>query len=569
MKTMRTFGWLFLVAVLATCGAGCKGGIVGGVDTASEGSREHPWQIGATNAADMVAWMVGDAVTIDGRGTMKDFESIGPWGTGVYSVSVGPQVESIGERAFTNCSTLTIAFYKGNPPAVGVGNGPLTNAASLVRWDAYEKFASNLSWKNKAAPFRPYYYETNVVTHAPFLHEVKFKEGYASRVDGCLTSTPSTYPAFSCSGLRKGGFVGRTFDYFLDEVPTFIVRMPSKTEDGVKTRLASVGVAQQWGMREQDVLDGKYTASYDDLPNMTLDGVNECGVVITDNVVPMHDCGEMTGTNPGAPSLHILYVVRYVLDHATNAAHGVELIRGRNLVGDVCGQCLLHYLISDKKESYVVEIINNKVVARRFNAMTNFNVNWDNEGKCAIEGDDEKHAFGHYPDPGDSGVTYGDITSCYTEHASGVERFIRLQNLNATAIGSAEAMVGVMKHVAFANLCDTSDLAHYWYTDSVNADHTFYGLYKQLKSADKGEREAATKHAKWFADDYREHVVECKEAIRKNPRNPQDWQTVHLTAYDIDKKTFLIGVQENFGELFIGGLDMETRRFRANKISSK
>lgn len=122
---------------------------------------------------------------------------------------------------------------------------------------------------------------------------------------------------------------------------------------------------------------------------------------------------------------------------------------------------------------------------------------------------------------------------------------------------------------SFANLCDTSDLAHYWYTDSVNADHTFYGLYKQLKSADKGEREAATKHAKWFADDYREHVVECKEAIRKNPRNPQDWQTVHLTAYDIDKKTFLIGVQENFGELFIGGLDMETRRFRANKISSK
>ena len=41
-------------------------------------------------------------------------------------------------------------------------------------------------------------------------------------------------------------------------------------------------------------------------------------------------------------------VPRYVLDHATSAAHTIELLEERNLVGDLLGEFSFHFLIADR-----------------------------------------------------------------------------------------------------------------------------------------------------------------------------------------------------------------------------
>ena len=300
----------------------------------------------------------------------------------------------------------------------------------------------------------------NMKTLAPFLHEVHYTADYVCATYSAISENPSTNAAFACSAVRKGNFLGRNFDYLLDDVPTFIVRM-----DAAKGRLASVGVSQQWEMHEDGVTNGQYTAAYGRVPLMMLDGVNECGVAVENNVVPVDDCGVLTGTNPGAPDLNISYVLRYVLDHATNAAHGVELVKSRNLVGDIGGYCYLHYMIADKDETYVVEIVTNTVVSRHMDIMTNFNLNWDNGNRCAIsDANSNGWAVADYPVPYDTNVTTNEIDRRYSPGSSGVERFVVLRENLDRYEDSLEGMFGLMRNVQYTKLA-AEDADPFWLSE--------------------------------------------------------------------------------------------------------
>ena len=86
------------------------------------------------------------------------------------------------------------------------------------------------------------------------------------------------------------------------------------------------------------------------LPNMTFDGINENGVAMNSNVVPAIDLDFATllSTNYGKPRLHVLAVVRYVLDHAKSAAHGVELLKNMDIYGGY-GTWGIHWMLADEK----------------------------------------------------------------------------------------------------------------------------------------------------------------------------------------------------------------------------
>ena len=87
-----------------------------------------------------MTWTLDDegALTISGEGAMTDWGSYAdvPWYSSrdsIKDVIIGNSVESIGERAFWRCSSLTDVYYGGsenewNAISIGDYNTPLTNA---------------------------------------------------------------------------------------------------------------------------------------------------------------------------------------------------------------------------------------------------------------------------------------------------------------------------------------------------------------------------------------------------------------------------------------------------------
>ena len=505
-----------------------------------EGTVSNRWAVGAPGKA-VLAYTNGTTLVVEGRGAMKDFteEDLAPWRTDISAVDFGAQVTAIGANAFAGCSALTTLVMRGNPPAIGEGND-FAGKTIIVREDAKAKFEADDGWKNLtySEAMKVGYDYANVKTLAPFLHEVRYTKDYVCATDSVLSENPSTAAAFACSAVRKGNFLGRNFDYVLNDVPTFVVRM-----DAAPGRLASVGVSQQWGIREDGVTNGQYTASYDLVPMMMLDGINECGVAVEDNVVHIGDCGELTGTNPGAPDLNISYVLRYVLDHATNAAHGVELIKSRNLVGDIGGHFYLHYMIADAKETYVVEVVTNTVVARHMDIMTNFNLNWDNGNRCAIsDANSNGWAAVDYPAPWSNDVEVATIDSRYAPSSAGVERFLILRDHYKACEETMDGMTNLMRYVQYTKQavegCDPI-----WLSEIAASERPLAALYAMYKDKDPALMAALEK----MNEDTR-RVFADKEAYRK--QNTGEWQTVHNTTYDIEKRMFRIAVQEDYEHTF-------------------
>lgn len=265
---------------------------------------------------------------------------------------------------------------------------------------------------------------TGLKAIAPYTHQITFSD---FEYDSDL-QTISTDKVFGCSSVRNGNYYGRNFDYIYNDTPEFVVRMKASDE-----RYASIGVAQHWGLREADLLAKSYDKQLELVPNLTLDGINENGVVANINVVPRQDVAEVTGTNPDGEKLHMLHMVRYILDNAASATEAVDLLAGRNIYGDL-GDKYLHLMVADEKKTYIVEFLDNKLVAKEKTGneqiMTNYYNNLDD----------------------------------YTEHAMGVERYQILQN-NYDMSNSVEGMFELLQKVSFNNI-GHMDVDNAWCSDS-------------------------------------------------------------------------------------------------------
>ena len=543
--------------------------------TEQDGTPDAPWLIGKANPASVTAYTNGTMLVIAGNGGMKDFETVGPWGTDVTAVDFGAQVTNFGVNAFAGCAALKTLTMRGNPPALG-GNNALSGVTKIViREDALAKFEADPDWNAHAAKFESvpvcYDYE-HIKTLTPFLHEVWFDD-YTFDAKG---ETLAGVESFSCSSVRNGNFIGRNFDFFLDDKPEFVVHVAANPEKG---RLASVAMAMHTGMREDGVTNGQYTASYDLLPNRTLDGINECGVAINQNVVaydPEVVAGpgkEFTGTNPGAPDLNSSFVTRMVLDRATNAAHAVELIKSYNIFGISVSGDILHYMISDSKETYVVEIITNTVVARHMKVMTNFNLNWDNGNARAVTDADTNECWtaDWYPEPANLVIGAGNfndatnaLATYYARHAEGVERFVRLRDHYDDG-ATFEGMAALMRRAQYSQ-SSTFETQPYWYSDrcSVAVDkqlaelgypgiantYMLYGL-KYYKDEADPEKLLDMELDEILETYFMTKECECLE--HKDDHRKDDcgvWLTVHNTTYDISNRMFRVAVQEDYDHTF-------------------
>lgn len=310
-----------------------------------------------------------------------------------------------------------------------------------------------------------------------------------------------TYQEFAgemaCSCVRNGDYVGRNFDYYMNRSATFVVHTTAK-----KGRYATIGVARLTKVNNTMIDAGLTDRQIKILPWALLDGMNEKGVVVTSNIVTKVDEGTIphTGTNPGAPELNILFVIRALIDNCASVQEAIDYLESHNITPFESSNMNLHIMISDPKETYVVEIINNQIVARPHNIMTNFYLFLD-----------------EIPD-----------------HALGVERYNILKEHYAEGGVSMEGMWNLMKRVKYTNAYLAENK---WYSEIA----PLFGIpYSEIASYQS------------ILDDYliseeEEWMVEKAYIDQNGLREETEWwDSVHNSIYNIrDKKLWVTLHEQN------------------------
>ena len=338
---------------------------------------------------------------------------------------------------------------------------------------------------------------------ADYLYEIS----YSDYREDTEELTHNALEAFGCSSVRNGNFYGRNFDYIFNDTPEFIIKVAAK-----EGRHASLGVATHYGLREAEIEKGAYDKQLEIIPNLTLDGINDAGVIASINVVPgAEDVAALTGTNPDGEDLNAAFAVRYILDNADSADEAVELLKTRNISGSAVDGLYLHIMIADPEKTYVVEFIDNKLVAEEKTGdeqiMTNFYVN--------------------LPE--------------LTEHADGTERYAILKE-NYAEGGTLVGMRDLMARVRFSN-------AYRYTTDPVWASETM--PQSVLKNPDSEEYKAYADMVDAVRKDYWIRIL----TDDRNPADKKFWHTTHNSVYDIEKRMIRLTVQEDYSHYYDFSLD--------------
>lgn len=333
---------------------------------------------------------------------------------------------------------------------------------------------------------------------APYLYEIN----YTDYTPDTESITHKTTEVFGCSSVRNGNYYGRNYDYIFNDTPEFVVRV-SKTD----TRHASIGVATHYGLRENLMAKGEYDKQLELIPNFTLDGINDAGVIASINVTPgEEDSGKLTGTNPNGEDLDMAQVVRFILDNANSADHAVELLKTRNLYGTAVDGWYLHVMIADPEKTYIVELLDNQMVAQEKTGdeqiMTNFNRN--------------------VPE--------------LTEHASGVERYEILKE-NYDEGSTFVGMRDLMKRVKYSNAYNYATYPA-WYSESIPQSI--------IKDQDSPEFAAYLESLDAVRKDYWNYVTNDV----RNPANNSFWHTTHNSVYDIEARKIRVTVQEDYSNYY-------------------
>ena len=243
----------------------------------------------------------------------------------------------------------------------------------------------------------------------------------------------------SCSAMRQGNFVGRNYDWKLDYVPSFIVRTPN-----CQGHKAVIGTASNLSGLTRDVVESrKYSSLYKILPFRLLDGINEDGLMIEDNVVPSQGNTQTVPTVEKRERVSAHMLLRYMLDKFSTVDEAVDYIIKYVEVyfptEFTDAGYDLHWMLSDSNKSVVMEVINNAIVVTEQQIMTNFHIN---------------------------GVTFKEDGSVYTNvdaasgilpttmgrdaHGSGLERYNKLNAVKESVV-DAESMREAMNNIFYSN----------------------------------------------------------------------------------------------------------------------
>lgn len=326
-------------------------------------------------------------------------------------------------------------------------------------------------------------------------------------------------PALSgCSSVRSGNFFGRNLDwYYNNDVDVVVV-----TEAG-SGRYATIGVSSSVSdinkrFMERENFNNDIFAA---LPFTIVDGINEKGVFINTNVVALEeDSVPTTGTVPTVElrdRICMSMLARYILDKFETADEAIDYIT--KYISVYANSALskigyeAHFLLGDSTKTYAVEFVNNALVYREVDYITNFYVNeahFNNDnGVYTPETQDETHD--------------AMATNNIQPHGQGLERWNVIAGEYSSITGK-DSIVSLMKDkLNYNKAYSTSDSPSnpYWYTEFTGGD---------LKVNSD-------------VDDFAE-VVEKAGKMFTNRDRSQDkkgvWHTTHTSVYDLKNKVLFI-----------------------------
>lgn len=179
-----------------------------------------------------------------------------------------------------------------------------------------------------------------------YLHCLPFDDPYKADAEAWYESLAPDAMNGACSAVRRGNALYRNYDWKFDGAAEFVVRMSAAEGRHASVGVASLGAA----LAEDEVASGVYSAKYRALPGMTLDGINDAGVVAEINV----DGGPGDGWHgTGDGSIHILGAVRWALDNGESAAQVAAHLADN--VRRPAGDMNFHFMVADATETYIVE----------------------------------------------------------------------------------------------------------------------------------------------------------------------------------------------------------------------
>lgn len=331
------------------------------------------------------------------------------------------------------------------------------------------------------------------------LYEVTYSDYSSEAPNGAYEEIAGD---LACSSVRNGDFHGRNFDYFANQCPTVVVRTTAK-----EGRYATIGVARLKGTNEAKMESGLSKEKMDLLPWALFDGMNEKGLVVNANVVSKQDWGKKedhTGTDKTLPELNVIVAIRPLLDYCANIGEALKYLQAHNITPLPSKKMNLHFMISDSDSTYVVEFIDNKIVAKPRYIMTNYHLLREDV----------------------------DIP----DYAIGVERYDILENNYALGGQSMQGMFDLMKMVRYTNLYKYPE--YKWYSELVGPNQV---SYTQIIN----EPEIKPLLDATLADIKTNWAEELKY-IEKNGFRAETiwWDTTHNSIYDIRNKQLWVTVHE-------------------------
>ncbi|MBQ0016603.1 MAG: linear amide C-N hydrolase [Bacteroidales bacterium] len=303
----------------------------------------------------------------------------------------------------------------------------------------------------------------------------------------------------ACSSVRNGNYHGRNFDFFMNQSSSIVIHTTAKPN-----RYATIGVARLAKVNDEMINSGLTDRQIQILPWAMVDGINEKGLVVNANVVAKSDEGTIphTGTKPGAPELNIFFAIRAMLDNCATVQEALNYLNAHNITPFASQKTNLHLMISDTIETYVVEIINNAIVAKPQIIMTNYFVNMDT----------------------------------IPNHALGVERYKILSEHYAEGGTSMEGMWNLMKRVRYS---ESYYAKNKWYSEiAASHDINYKDIPLYYDTLDKILEEY---ESKWIAE---------KEYILNNGLRTDTpwWNTSSNSVYDIKNKILWVTVHEQYDQ---------------------
>lgn len=372
---------------------------------------------------------------------------------------------------------------------------PYINPNDLVRFGKVAKVADYL-----------YYYEADNYSPDP--------------PSQLLMDNNGKMDVFGCSAVRNGNFYGRNLDFNINEICEFII----KTNPSATRKHASIGVANTcfYDLTKERVEAGLSDELLKYIPWMTLDGINDAGLVCNVNVVNAADLKEKHGhTNSGKPQIMVMQLIRALLDNCGSVEEAKTFVKNYD-VRPIPTTWDGHIMIADPNKTVIVEFTGEKgeevkFVEQKQMIMTNFYNHLYN-------GD------GNFP-----------------QHACGIERYVILEKNYATS-NTMEGMWNLLKMVRYTLSYDTN-VEPFWCSE-------YYDTAK-IPDFDKYPQSYWMKDKVLAEEKPKKEVKAYEEYAKTGKYDPEDglWFTTHNSTFDIQNRILCVTIRELYDKRYSFRLD--------------